>query len=46
MLIERAEATFARARQSNAEIKTGLAELRNQVRQLARLGGALGNELT
>jgi len=44
MLIERAMATFARARQSHAEIRTGLTELRNQVRQLAQLRSALGRE--
>src|SRR5262245_27015857 len=42
-LIERAKVTFARARSTNAEIKDGLAELRNQLRRLARYNSALGN---
>jgi hypothetical protein len=42
MLIERAKATFARARKGHAEIRTGLAELRSQVQQLARINDALG----
>src|SRR5262249_1636369 len=33
-LIERTKATFARARTTNAEIKDGLSELRNQLRRL------------
>ena len=39
-LIERAKATFAHAKSTNAEIRDGLIELRNQVR---RLSSALGN---
>jgi hypothetical protein len=42
-LIERAKATFARARTTNAEIKDGLTELRKQVRRLAQYSNALGN---
>jgi hypothetical protein len=42
-LIERAKATFARARTTNAEIKDGLAELRNQLRRLAQYSSGLGN---
>jgi hypothetical protein len=42
-LIERAKATFARARTTNAEIKDGLIELRNQVRRLAQYSNALGS---
>ena len=42
-LIERAKATFARARTTNAEIKDGLTELRNQVRRLAQYSNALGS---
>jgi len=41
LLVERAKATFARARQSNAEIRTGLVELRNHLRQLTRLRNAV-----
>jgi hypothetical protein len=42
MLVERAKAAFARASQSHAEINAGLAELRNQVRELARLRRVIG----
>src|SRR5262245_6080538 len=42
-LIERAKATFARARNTNTEIKAGLTELRSQVRQLAQFSSVLGN---
>jgi len=41
-LIERAKATFSRARSTNTEIKAGLTELRNQVRRLAQFSSALG----
>lgn len=44
MLVERARATFTRARQSHAEIRTGLAELRGHMRQLERLKGGFGTE--
>src|SRR5262245_46883015 len=46
LLIERAKATFARARKSHADIRNGLNELRTQVRQLARYATALGNGLS
>jgi hypothetical protein len=42
-LIERAKTTFARAKTTNAEIRDGLIELRNQVRRLAQYGSELGN---
>jgi hypothetical protein len=42
-LIARAKTTFARARTTNAEIKDGLTELRNQVRRLAQYSNALGS---
>jgi len=42
-LIERAKTTFLRARNTNAEIKDGLTELRNQLRRLAQYSSALGN---
>ena len=42
-LIERAKASFARARSTNAEIRDGLIELRNQVRRLAQYTSELGN---
>ena len=42
-LIERAKVTFARARRSHSEIRTGLDELRVQVRRLAQYTGALGH---
>jgi hypothetical protein len=41
LLIERARATFARARKSHADIRDGLNQLRAQVRQLARYTTAL-----
>jgi len=41
-LIERAKATFTRARSTHAEIKDGLNELRKQVRKLAEYSSALG----
>jgi len=43
-LIERARVTFARARRTNAEIKNGLTELRNQLRRLARYSSTLGDQ--
>jgi len=43
LLIERAKATFARARKSHADIRDGLNELRTQVHRLARYTTALGN---
>jgi hypothetical protein len=42
-LIERAKVTFARARRSHSEIRTGLDELRAQLRRLAQYTGALGH---
>lgn len=45
LLIERAKATFARARKSHADIRNGLNELTSQVRQLARYATALGSGL-
>jgi hypothetical protein len=41
-LIERAKATFTRARSTHAEIRDGLSELRRQVRRLAEYSSALG----
>ena len=41
-LIERAKVTFARARRSHSEIKTGLDELRSHLRTLAQYTGAVG----
>ena len=41
-LIERAKATFTRARSTNAEIRDGLNELRRQVRRLAQYSSVLG----
>lgn len=40
-LIERAKATFAKARKNHAEIKLGLDGLRNEVRKLAQYSAAL-----
>ena len=42
-LIERAKVTFARARANHSEIRTGLDELRTQLRRLAQYTGALGH---
>ena len=42
LLIERARATFARARQNHAEIKDGLSQLEYHVRTLAGLNSAMG----
>lgn len=42
-LIERAKVTFAGARRTNAEIKNGLIELRNQLRTLARYSSTFGD---
>jgi hypothetical protein len=42
-LIERATATFAPAKNTNAEIRDGLTEFRNQLRRLAQYSSALGN---
>jgi len=42
-LIERAKATFARARAANAEIKDNLSELRKHLRTLAQYNTALAN---
>ena len=42
-LIERAKATFARAKSTNSDIRESLTELRNQLRRLAQFSSALGN---
>ena len=42
-LIERAKVTFARARKSHSEIRSGLEELRSHLRRLAQYTGALGH---
>jgi hypothetical protein len=45
-LIERTKITFARARKSHSEIRTGLDELRGQLRRLAQYSSTLGNGRT
>jgi hypothetical protein len=46
LLIERAKATFARARKSHADINDGLKQLRTHVRQLAEYTTGLRNGST